>query len=268
MTALAARIAAAFVAACRDELDAPKPGNVHVFADGHRMTAAEFVRSARGRGRPADGARRARRAAHSAARSRRRARRSAPTPISELSCSARRLRPRPRRQPRRSARPRLRTCSKASISRTPIWHSAPSRLPRPAGLGHAERHDVRAPATVTLAQAMAEAADRDRIAHQFSAGFADIFDRGLARRDAASRAVGRSEMGDACGLSRISRRLSRQPHRAEIRRRRCRRGAPDRGGISSAGCDPSEPDAACWPICSRGIAPSSSAPSIPAPART
>ena len=38
----AARIAAAFVAACRDELDAPKPGNVHVFADGHRMTAAEF----------------------------------------------------------------------------------------------------------------------------------------------------------------------------------------------------------------------------------
>ena len=42
----AARIAAAFVAACRDELDAPKSGNVHVFADGHRMTAAEFERSA------------------------------------------------------------------------------------------------------------------------------------------------------------------------------------------------------------------------------
>ena len=39
-------IAAAFIAACRDELEAPKPGNVHVFADGHRMTAADFVRSA------------------------------------------------------------------------------------------------------------------------------------------------------------------------------------------------------------------------------
>src|SRR5215212_511413 len=46
MTDHAARIAAAFATACRDELDAPKPGNVHVFADGHRMTAADFVRSA------------------------------------------------------------------------------------------------------------------------------------------------------------------------------------------------------------------------------
>ena len=40
------RIAAAFVAACRDELAAPKPGNVHVFANGHRMTADDFIRSA------------------------------------------------------------------------------------------------------------------------------------------------------------------------------------------------------------------------------
>ena len=46
MTALAEKVAAAFKAACLDELDAPKPGNVHVFASGHRMTAAEFVRSA------------------------------------------------------------------------------------------------------------------------------------------------------------------------------------------------------------------------------
>src|SRR5215831_11873024 len=40
------RIAAAFVAACREELDSPKPGNVHVFADGHRMNPAHFIRSA------------------------------------------------------------------------------------------------------------------------------------------------------------------------------------------------------------------------------
>src|SRR5580700_3357514 len=39
-------IAEAFRWACLAELDAPKPGNVHVFADGHRMTAAEFVASA------------------------------------------------------------------------------------------------------------------------------------------------------------------------------------------------------------------------------
>ena len=36
-------IAAAFRAACRDELEAPKPGNVHANADGHGMTAAAFI---------------------------------------------------------------------------------------------------------------------------------------------------------------------------------------------------------------------------------
>src|SRR4029077_1537427 len=46
MSARGAAIAAAFVAACRDELEAPKPGNVHVFADGHRMSVADFLRSA------------------------------------------------------------------------------------------------------------------------------------------------------------------------------------------------------------------------------
>ena len=39
-------IAAAFIAACRDEIEAPKPGNVHVFADGHGMTVEDFLRSA------------------------------------------------------------------------------------------------------------------------------------------------------------------------------------------------------------------------------
>ena len=39
-------IAAAYRASCLDELDALKPGNVHAFADGHRMAVADFVASA------------------------------------------------------------------------------------------------------------------------------------------------------------------------------------------------------------------------------
>src|SRR5579871_2755853 len=39
-------VAEAFMAACRDELEAPKPGNVHVFASGHRMTVTQFIDSA------------------------------------------------------------------------------------------------------------------------------------------------------------------------------------------------------------------------------
>ena len=46
MMARRAAVAAAFVAACRVELAAPKPGNVHVFAAGHRMSVADFLRSA------------------------------------------------------------------------------------------------------------------------------------------------------------------------------------------------------------------------------
>jgi triphosphoribosyl-dephospho-CoA synthase len=42
----AAEIAAQFRAACREEIEAPKPGNVHVFAGGHNMEAAHFLVSA------------------------------------------------------------------------------------------------------------------------------------------------------------------------------------------------------------------------------
>jgi triphosphoribosyl-dephospho-CoA synthase len=51
----------------------------------------------------------------------------------------------------------------------------------PAGLGRAERHDVFAPATVTLKAAMAEAAGRDRIARQYVCTFEDVFEAALSR---------------------------------------------------------------------------------------
>ena len=37
---------AAYEDACRREIEALKPGNVHVFADGHRMSARQFLTSA------------------------------------------------------------------------------------------------------------------------------------------------------------------------------------------------------------------------------
>ncbi|MBV9756193.1 MAG: triphosphoribosyl-dephospho-CoA synthase, partial [Alphaproteobacteria bacterium] len=58
-------------------------------------------------------------------------------------------------------------------------------LASPGGLGEAPRHDVREPATVTLAVAMAAAAERDRIAWQWTHGFADVFGPGLATYAAA-----------------------------------------------------------------------------------
>src|SRR5690349_13182051 len=40
------QLRAAYEEACRREIEALKPGNVHVFADGHRMSADQFVTSA------------------------------------------------------------------------------------------------------------------------------------------------------------------------------------------------------------------------------
>jgi triphosphoribosyl-dephospho-CoA synthase len=55
----------------------------------------------------------------------------------------------------------------------------------PGGLGRSETHDVRAPATATLKEAMAEAAERDRIARQYVTAYEDIFSLGLPALDAA-----------------------------------------------------------------------------------
>ncbi len=50
---------------------------------------------------------------------------------------------------------------------------------RPGGLGEAPEHDVRAPARVSLREAMAAAAHRDSIASEYATGYAIIFDTGL-----------------------------------------------------------------------------------------
>lgn len=45
-TELSSQLAAAFKTACLSELEALKPGNVHIFADGHGMVVQDFIRSA------------------------------------------------------------------------------------------------------------------------------------------------------------------------------------------------------------------------------
>jgi triphosphoribosyl-dephospho-CoA synthase len=50
---------------------------------------------------------------------------------------------------------------------------------RPGGLGEAPEHDVRAPAKVSLREAMAVAAHRDSIASEYASGYAIVFDTAL-----------------------------------------------------------------------------------------
>ena len=58
----------------------------------------------------------------------------------------------------------------------------------PGGLGEAPEHDVRAPARVSLREAMAAAAHRDNIAAEYATGYAIVFDTGLPLIDDALRA--------------------------------------------------------------------------------
>jgi triphosphoribosyl-dephospho-CoA synthase len=53
------------------------------------------------------------------------------------------------------------------------------RLANPAGLGHAPAQDVHAAPSLGLRDAMTLAADRDRIAHQYASGYADLFELAL-----------------------------------------------------------------------------------------
>lgn len=173
MTARAEQIAAAFRAACRDELDAPKPGNVHVFADGHRMTAAQFIRSAEAAAAPLTmpGARIGARILGAVE--------ATATAVGTntnlgiiLLCAP--LAAAAERQPSdlRSTVAQLVDATDVEDARLAFRAIV---LARPGGLGRAERHDVHAPAQVSLRDAMAEAADRDRIARQYASGFEDVF---------------------------------------------------------------------------------------------
>lgn len=187
MIDLSARIAAAFQAACLDELGAPKPGNVHVFAAGGELTPEAFIHSAEVSAAPLTqrGARVGARilgaieATYAAVNTN--------TNLGIVLLCA------PLAAAAEAAAEKRSTDLQAALRNVLDGLNIEDAqlafraiaLANPAGLGHAERHDVRAPATGTLQQAMQAAADRDRIAQQYANGFADVFDVGLPVFDSA-----------------------------------------------------------------------------------
>jgi triphosphoribosyl-dephospho-CoA synthase len=169
----AATIAAAFAAACRDELDAPKPGNVHRFAAGGRKTVSAFIASAEAAA-PAlamsgatVGARILAAVAATAAAV------GTNTNLGIILLCA------PLAAAAEISPTDLRAGVIAVLDRLDLEDAKLGfraiALAAPGGLGGVERHDVRAPATVTLRAAMADAAHRDRIARQYASGFEDVF---------------------------------------------------------------------------------------------
>jgi triphosphoribosyl-dephospho-CoA synthase len=183
------RIAAAYVEACVAELDAPKPGNVHRFAAGHGMQAADFIRSAEASAAPiaAKGARvgtRVRAAVEATLKAV-----GQNTNLGVILLSAP-LAAAAQARPGAALRPALANVLDGLDRADAEDVFAAIAAANPGGLGRVARHDVNAPAATTLREAMAEAAGRDRIARQYVTAYEDIFALGLPALAAARRQRG------------------------------------------------------------------------------
>lgn len=181
------RVAEAFIFACEAELQAPKPGNVHIFASGHGMATQDFVDSAHVAapfiadpnltvGAKILAATKATWAAVGQNTNLGIILLCAPLAQAALNAATADL--------------RLETsqlCKALGLDDARDAFQA-IQLASPAGLGASTTDDVRAPAQTTLASAMAQAAPRDRIAYQYAHDYCDIFDIGLKSLDRAREA--------------------------------------------------------------------------------
>ncbi len=166
-------IESAFIEACDEELAAPKPGNVHRHAGGHRMTVADFERSARAaapelcRAGASVGCRILGAIGATRAAVGQNTNLGIVLLCAPLAMAA-------------EADADLRRGVGAVIAASDLADADAAfeaiRLAAPGGLGEAPQHDVREPARVTLRVAMREAAHRDSIARQWANGFTDVFE--------------------------------------------------------------------------------------------
>jgi triphosphoribosyl-dephospho-CoA synthase len=185
VTARAQLIAAAFKWACLAELDAPKPGNVHVFADGHRMTTDQFVASAEAAALPLSAGGRRVGARILGAVEATFAAVGANTNLGIiLLCAPLSAAAHAKASDFRAAL--VNVLQGLDVEDADLAFKAIARA-APAGLGRSARYDVSEPATAGLLQAMQEASDRDRIAKQYATHFGDVFDVGLPLFEAANR---------------------------------------------------------------------------------
>jgi triphosphoribosyl-dephospho-CoA synthase len=171
-------IARSFLDACLAELDALKPGNVHRFSDGHRMTVADFVASAEAAapliGRKGLQVGERIRLAVEATRQAVKQNTNLgivllAAPLAEAALD--------RRGGDLEARLQ-RVLQELSVEDAREAYRA-IRETNPGGLGEAPEHDVRFEPSVTLLEAMRAAEARDRIAWNYTHDFADIFKLGL-----------------------------------------------------------------------------------------
>ena len=185
------QLAEAFKAACMAEIEALKPGNVHIFADGHGMTVQDFIASADATSvviaQPdlSLGQRilQSVQATHKAVGKN--------TNLGMILLCAPMLHAalQANTDAGRITVDALQQHLNAVLTSTTIQDAedtfAAICLANPAGLGVSVRHDVNQAACCTLLQAMQVAVERDLIARQYENGFVQILQIGLGSYQAA-----------------------------------------------------------------------------------
>ena len=174
-------ISDAYYAACMQEIEALKPGNVHVFADGHGMTVHDFIKSAEATAlviaepnlTVGERILLAVEATQKAV--------STNTNLgiillcSPLIHAAWQL---DKITPQALEKTLALTLAQLTVEDAQLTAKA-IVLAKPAGLSASKAHDVNAPLSVTLLALMQTAADYDRIAWQYANNFADVFNFGV-----------------------------------------------------------------------------------------
>jgi triphosphoribosyl-dephospho-CoA synthase len=169
------QLADTFKAACMAELEALKPGNVHIFADGHGMTVEDFIKSAEAVSEviAQPDLSLGQRILHSVQATQNAV--GINTNLGMILLCA------PIIQAKLNTHGTgLQANIHAVLANTTIDDAEACftaiRLANPAGLGSSAAHDVQQPADCTLQTAMQQAAEFDSIARQYSNNFADVFD--------------------------------------------------------------------------------------------
>lgn len=182
-----AEIEAAFLAACQAELQALKPGNVHIHGAGHNMDISHFERAAAAAApfvaEPARAVGARILSAVSASMAAAGCNTNLGIVLLSVPLAVAAGAPEGPADLRARLIPVLDGLDLADADQA----FRAIVLANPAGLGGAEEGDVTRPPTLTLAEAMALAADRDRIARAYVTAFDDIFSFALPELYAARR---------------------------------------------------------------------------------
>ena len=182
-------VAAAFRAACHDEIAALKPGNVHIHAPGNGMDVDHFERAAEAA---------APWMATACIGLGARIRHAVEASMAAAGCNTNLgivLLCAPLASAALSDQPgTLEARTVAILARTTredaVEAYAAIRLANPGGLGHSPEQDVSGPPSVTLVQAMGLAAERDRIAYAYVTGLEEVFRLGLPTLALARESTG------------------------------------------------------------------------------